>query len=111
MRIQATTTAAFPGRSRFPVIAISPWAGGGRSASPPEAGASASCARLFEVTVRGLREDGITCIIISHKLNEIRAIADSVTILRDGQTIETLSLHDGSVTEAQRPGDQPVQLV
>ena len=49
--------------------------------------------------VRGLREDGITCIIISHKLNEIRAIADSVTILRDGQTIETLSLHDGSVTE------------
>ncbi|KLU09594.1 MULTISPECIES: multiple monosaccharide ABC transporter ATP-binding protein [Kocuria] len=49
--------------------------------------------------VRGLREDGITCIIISHKLNEIRAIADSVTILRDGRTIETLSLHDGSVTE------------
>ena len=49
--------------------------------------------------VRGLREDGITCIIISHKLNEIRAIADAVTILRDGRTIETLSLHDGSVTE------------
>ena len=49
--------------------------------------------------VRGLREDGITCIIISHKLNEIRAIADAVTIIRDGQTIETLSLHDGSVTE------------
>ena len=49
--------------------------------------------------VRGLREDGITCIIISHKLNEIRAIADSVTILRDGKTIETLSLDDGSVTE------------
>ncbi|HST70896.1 multiple monosaccharide ABC transporter ATP-binding protein [Kocuria sp. U4B] len=49
--------------------------------------------------VRGMRADGITCIIISHKLNEIRAIADSVTILRDGRTIETLSLHDGSVTE------------
>ncbi|WP_394251155.1 multiple monosaccharide ABC transporter ATP-binding protein [Arthrobacter pityocampae] len=49
--------------------------------------------------VKGLREEGITCIIISHKLNEIREIADSVTILRDGRTIETLSLHDGSVTE------------
>ncbi|MCU1633991.1 MAG: ATP-binding cassette protein [Micrococcaceae bacterium] len=49
--------------------------------------------------VKGLRDEGITCIIISHKLNEIRAIADSVTILRDGRTIETLSLHDGSVTE------------
>ncbi|MHA7145736.1 multiple monosaccharide ABC transporter ATP-binding protein [Arthrobacter sp. TmT3-37] len=49
--------------------------------------------------VKGLRGEGITCIIISHKLNEIREIADSVTILRDGRTIETLSLHDGSVTE------------
>ncbi|NOJ60611.1 multiple monosaccharide ABC transporter ATP-binding protein [Arthrobacter sp. 260] len=49
--------------------------------------------------VKGLRDQGIACIIISHKLNEIRAIADSVTILRDGKTIETLSLHDGSVTE------------
>ncbi|MDQ0736976.1 multiple monosaccharide ABC transporter ATP-binding protein [Arthrobacter agilis] len=49
--------------------------------------------------VKGLRTEGITCIIISHKLNEIREIADSVTILRDGRTIETLSLHDGSVTE------------
>ncbi|KNC19321.1 ABC transporter ATP-binding protein [Arthrobacter sp. RIT-PI-e] len=49
--------------------------------------------------VKGLREEGITSIIISHKLNEIREIADSVTILRDGQTIETLSLHDGSVSE------------
>ncbi|MFJ6279147.1 multiple monosaccharide ABC transporter ATP-binding protein [Arthrobacter subterraneus] len=49
--------------------------------------------------VSDLRAEGISCIIISHKLNEIRAIADSVTIIRDGRTIETLSLHDGSVTE------------
>ncbi|NJC21017.1 putative multiple sugar transport system ATP-binding protein [Arthrobacter pigmenti] len=49
--------------------------------------------------VSGLKDEGITSIIISHKLNEIRAIADSVTIIRDGRTIETLSLHDGSVTE------------
>lgn len=46
------------------------------------------------------RQAGITCIIISHKLNEIAAVADSVTIIRDGQAIETLDLHgDEPVTE------------
>ncbi|WP_181772478.1 multiple monosaccharide ABC transporter ATP-binding protein [Amycolatopsis pittospori] len=40
--------------------------------------------------LRGLRDDGVTCVLISHKLNEIAAIADSITILRDGRTIETL---------------------
>ncbi|WP_037685237.1 multiple monosaccharide ABC transporter ATP-binding protein [Streptomyces aureocirculatus] len=39
-----------------------------------------------------LRDQGIACIMISHKLNEIRAVADSVTILRDGRTIETLTV-------------------
>ncbi|MGM1063268.1 multiple monosaccharide ABC transporter ATP-binding protein [Saccharothrix sp. Mg75] len=38
----------------------------------------------------GLREQGVTSVIISHKLNEVKRIADSVTILRDGRTIETL---------------------
>ncbi|TGB03032.1 multiple monosaccharide ABC transporter ATP-binding protein [Streptomyces sp. MZ04] len=41
-----------------------------------------------------LREQGIASIVISHKLNEIRAIADSVTILRDGRTIETLTVRE-----------------
>jgi putative multiple sugar transport system ATP-binding protein len=49
--------------------------------------------------LRGLRDEGITCVIISHKLNEIEAIADSTTILRDGRTIETLDMHSGTVTE------------
>ncbi|MFV0252795.1 MAG: multiple monosaccharide ABC transporter ATP-binding protein [Beutenbergiaceae bacterium] len=40
-----------------------------------------------------LRDEGITSIIISHKLNEIEAIADTVTIIRDGQSIESLSMH------------------
>ncbi|WP_367129588.1 multiple monosaccharide ABC transporter ATP-binding protein [Saccharothrix sp. HUAS TT1] len=38
----------------------------------------------------GLRDEGITSVIISHKLNEVTRIADSITILRDGRTIETL---------------------
>ncbi|GIH47179.1 monosaccharide ABC transporter ATP-binding protein, CUT2 family [Microbispora rosea] len=49
--------------------------------------------------LRGLRDEGITCVIISHKLNEVIAIADSVTILRDGQTIETLDMAVDGVTE------------
>ena len=49
--------------------------------------------------IRGLRDEGITCIIISHKLNEIKAIADNVTVIRDGQTIETLDLSSGEVSE------------
>ncbi|MEU6521340.1 multiple monosaccharide ABC transporter ATP-binding protein [Streptomyces sp. NPDC046924] len=46
-----------------------------------------------------LKEQGITSIIISHKLNEIRKVADSVTILRDGQTIETLDVKAAGTTE------------
>jgi putative multiple sugar transport system ATP-binding protein len=49
--------------------------------------------------ISGLREHGITSIIISHKLNEIKAIADRVTIIRDGKTIETLDFHAGEVSE------------
>ena len=37
--------------------------------------------------LKTLQADGITCIMISHKLNEICYIADSVTVLRDGQTV------------------------
>jgi putative multiple sugar transport system ATP-binding protein len=49
--------------------------------------------------LRRLRDRGITCILISHKLNEITAIADRVTVLRDGRTVETLDLKAGEVTQ------------
>ncbi|PKR84579.1 multiple monosaccharide ABC transporter ATP-binding protein [Heyndrickxia camelliae] len=45
------------------------------------------------------RLQGMTSIIISHKLNEISRVADSITILRDGKTIETLDMKAGDVTE------------
>ena len=38
-----------------------------------------------------LKSQGITSIIISHKLNEISYVADAITVIRDGQTIETLT--------------------
>ncbi|WP_420037875.1 multiple monosaccharide ABC transporter ATP-binding protein [Streptomyces sp. cg28] len=46
-----------------------------------------------------LKNQGITSIIISHKLNEIRKVADSVTILRDGRTVETLDVKAEATTE------------
>ncbi len=49
--------------------------------------------------LRGLKEHGVTCIMISHKLKEVIEIADTVTVLRDGQTICTLDAHKGEVTE------------
>ncbi|NLU71640.1 sugar ABC transporter ATP-binding protein [Streptomyces sp. HNM0575] len=55
--------------------------------------------KLLEL-IRELRGQGIACIVISHKLNEIRHIADSVTILRDGRTIETLTVRE-------HPDDEP----
>ena len=51
--------------------------------------------------IASLRDQGITSIIISHKLKEIRRIADTVTILRDGKTIETLSMTDEQATEGR----------
>lgn len=47
--------------------------------------------------ILSLRGQGITSIIISHKLNEIKKVADTVTVIRDGKTIETIAKND--VTE------------
>ena len=49
--------------------------------------------------VRALRDEGVTCIIISHKLGEILRIADRITVIRDGRVIETLDVNAGGVTE------------
>jgi len=49
--------------------------------------------------IKQLQAQGITSIIISHKLNEIKAIADEVTIIRDGKLIETLDSHTDAISE------------
>ncbi len=49
--------------------------------------------------LRDLKKHGVTCIMISHKLKEVIEIADTVTVLRDGQTICTLDAHKGEVSE------------
>lgn len=42
-----------------------------------------------------LKAQGVTSIIISHKLNEVRYVADSVTVIRDGQTVSNLDAAAG----------------
>lgn len=46
-----------------------------------------------------LKAQGLTSIIISHKLNEIAYVADSITVIRDGKTIETLPNADHNIDE------------
>lgn len=45
------------------------------------------------------KAEGLTSIIISHKLNEVLYVADKITILRDGATIETLDKTSDEITE------------
>ncbi|MFF4343087.1 multiple monosaccharide ABC transporter ATP-binding protein [Kitasatospora sp. NPDC001540] len=54
--------------------------------------------KLLELILE-LKAQGIACILISHKLNEIAKVADSVTILRDGRTIETLAVGAEGISE------------
>ncbi|OIQ07653.1 ribose import ATP-binding protein RbsA [Moorella thermoacetica] len=53
---------------------------------------------LFRV-VRKLKQKGIAIIFVSHKLEEIRQIADRVTVLRDGRKVATLSRGEFDIDE------------
>ncbi len=45
------------------------------------------------------KKEGMTSIIISHKLNEVSYVADKITVIRDGSTIETLDKKTDAITE------------
>ncbi len=45
------------------------------------------------------KREGMTCIIISHKLNEVAYVADKITVIRDGTTIETLTKGVDEISE------------
>jgi putative multiple sugar transport system ATP-binding protein len=45
------------------------------------------------------RKQGMTSIIITHKLNEVRKVADQITVLRDGMTVKTLDCHQEEISE------------
>ncbi|MBA4136637.1 MAG: D-xylose ABC transporter ATP-binding protein [Opitutus sp.] len=52
--------------------------------------------------LRRLRANGTTCIYISHKLDEVFAIADRITVLRDGESIATLATRESDVAAVIR---------
>lgn len=54
--------------------------------------------KLLDLLLR-FKKEGLTSIIISHKLNEISYVADKITIIRDGSTIETLDKATDEITE------------
>lgn len=47
-----------------------------------------------------LKSEGLTCILISHKLNEILRVADHITVLRDGKSIRSFDTHNQEVTRS-----------
>ncbi len=54
---------------------------------------------LLNLLKKFREERGITCIMISHKLNEIAYVADKITVIRDGATIETLDNRAEAISE------------
>ena len=56
------------------------------------------CARLLQI-LRDLRDEGITCVMISHKLREVLAVADSITVLRDGKSVVSFDTRSQRVEE------------
>ena len=53
---------------------------------------------LLDLLLR-FKAQGISSILISHKLNEVSKVADSITVLRDGATVETLDCRGEEVSE------------
>ena len=64
------------------------------TASLNESDSDALLALLLE-----LKAQGIASILISHKLNEIAKVADSITVLRDGGTVETMDCRTTPISE------------
>lgn len=60
----------------------------------PTAALTESDVDILIKLLNDLRAEGVTCIYISHKLGEVMTLADTVTIIRDGQTVSTDRIED-----------------
>ncbi|MGB8818581.1 MAG: multiple monosaccharide ABC transporter ATP-binding protein [Rhizobiaceae bacterium] len=49
--------------------------------------------------LKGFKAQGISSILITHKLNEVMKVADHITVLRDGKTVDLLDVKTGKVDE------------
>ncbi len=56
----------------------------------------------FFVVLRGMREQGKTIVIITHKLGEVLAISDDVTVMRDGKVVGRVKTKETSAAELAR---------
>jgi putative multiple sugar transport system ATP-binding protein len=65
----------------------------------PTAALSESDSQALLDLMLELKAQGVTQIIISHKLNEVRRVADSVTVIRDGTTVSTMDARSETITE------------
>ncbi len=65
----------------------------------PTAALSESDSQALLDLMLELKEQGVTQIIISHKLNEVRRVADTVTVIRDGSTVSTMDARANPITE------------
>jgi putative multiple sugar transport system ATP-binding protein len=65
----------------------------------PTASLNESDSRKLLNLLLQFKKEGVTSIIISHKLNEISYVADKITVIRDGATIETLDKAKDDISE------------
>lgn len=65
----------------------------------PTSALTESEVRTLLAILKKLRDQGVSCIMISHKLNEVFEISDRITVLRDGQSVSTYEAKE--VTEAK----------
>jgi putative multiple sugar transport system ATP-binding protein len=67
---------------------------------PTAALSEVDCDKLLQI-LRDLKKQGVTCIMISHKLREVISIADTITVLRDGKTIASIDATERKVEESE----------
>jgi putative multiple sugar transport system ATP-binding protein len=67
----------------------------------PTASLNESDSDALLALLREFRAQGISSILISHKLNEILKVADTITVLRDGATVDRLDCHAEKIDEAR----------
>ena len=66
--------------------------------------------RVFQL-VRRLKADGVGIVYISHRLEEILAIADRITVLRDGQSVACRKAAEVGRDELIRPHGRPLDRI
>jgi D-xylose transport system ATP-binding protein len=78
----------------------------------PSSSLTASEIEVLLDILRALKAKGVTCVYISHKLDEVAAICDTIVVIRDGQHIATTPMSDMNIDRiiAQMVGREMNQL-